>query len=154
MRTLKLCDGDVEDVTLPPSARDVRQIGKLGAPAKVKGGRGWESSNEAHASTERSYTAAASAVRVSAARHWNGSAFPSLARPPSPPACARSATRRTAAALTVGLEVYSLSGEPTIYIKRHYVTHGRRIKVRCSDIFIGRRAASPRRPPRRPLWVF
>ena len=57
-----------------------------------------------------------------------GAPFP-LARPPSPPACARTATRRTAAALTVGLEVYSLSGEPTIYIKRHYVTHGRRIKV-------------------------
>ena len=30
----------------------------------------------------------------------------------------------------------------------------RELEVRGSELFIGRRPASPRRPPRRPLWVF
>eukprot|EP00964_Phaeocystis_antarctica_P032389 scaffold18341_cov53-Phaeocystis_antarctica.AAC.2 len=63
------------------------KMAKLRAPAKVKGGRGWASNHEAHASTERSYAAAASAVRVGAARHWNGSAFPSSQA--GPPTCGR-----------------------------------------------------------------
>ena len=50
--------------------------GVLRAPAEGEGGEGWDRHHDARACGGTLCAAAACAVRVSAARHWNGSAFP------------------------------------------------------------------------------
>ena len=69
---------------LPPAARSARRKSKPRVPAKVKGGREWSSKHDAQACGESWQAAGACAVRVGAARHWNGSAFsPGHAGPPN-----------------------------------------------------------------------